>query len=257
MSRRRNDGTGLVILFGLLFLISVGVTYIYFRHLFRRSTLSIYSKIVTFISFVVTYAFLFNIVRSVFDYNESTLSFIFVIYLIALLAVPVCLAVEAICWTIEKIHEIMTMKEFFNAFIVFLEESRQEAAKTYAKIPKPILEYLISEPYSLEYPGYAEAKKYIANLQYDFASRIDILEFVSEHPETSLDAVVGLYERNLLLGMSQEEVAFLRGDPDDIDQEEVTANHHKIRFVYGSVRGQKDYIYFKDGFVTKIQGATL
>jgi len=257
MSRNRNDEKGIVVLMGLVFVISVGVTYIYFRHLFRRAKLSVYSKIIVFIVYVVSYGILFNAARSAFDYHESGLAFVFFIYFLALLAVPICFIAEGVCWIIEKIYDVATMKDFYASYLMLLEETRQELLVTYAEVQRPILDYLLSVPYVLEYPGYTEAKKQIVGLQYDIGLKTDILEFVSEHPETSLEVVEALSKNNLILGMNTDEVAFLRGDPNEIDQEEITANHRKIRFVYGYTRGHKDYIYFKDGIVNKIQGATL
>lgn len=59
--------------------------------------------------------------------------------------------------------------------------------------------------------------------------------------------------KKISIGMTEEMVLLSWGHPSKKETKEITANHKKTRWIYGTPRKNADYVWFKNGEVWKIK----
>jgi hypothetical protein len=80
-----------------------------------------------------------------------------------------------------------------------------------------------------------------------------IERIMSQFNSLSTKTCQNLIQRKISIGMKAELVQLSLGAPTIIDNEEVTANSEKFRWVFGIPRKGATYIWFKNGEVSKIK----
>lgn len=71
--------------------------------------------------------------------------------------------------------------------------------------------------------------------------------------EWGADVCQHLIAKRIGPGMTKAMVAASWGNPDNVDEKEITSKSQRERWVYGTPRRGANYIWFKDGIVSKVK----
>lgn len=78
-------------------------------------------------------------------------------------------------------------------------------------------------------------------------------KIMSKFQEWGENTCMELLNKRIAIDMTVEMITLSLGEPNNIDNKEVTAKDEKYRYIYGVPRQGATYVWFKNGRVTKIK----